>query len=88
MKLIKGKYQTELREHENINTYTFSDYDYYLKDNGNFTYSLNYIYYDLDEEDYIIEKVCNLPQNWQQYFKIEDLRDKVQKHIKLKKEVA
>lgn len=88
MKLIKGKYQVELRGHESITNYEFNDYDFYLKDNGGFTYSLNYIFYDENEEDYIIEKVCTLPQNWEQYFKIEDLKDKVQAHIEANKEVA
>ena len=75
MKQIKGIYKEELKSHESINDYEFNDYDYFIKDNGNFTYSLNYAYYD--EDELIVENVCKLSQNYKQQFTKEQIKQKV-----------
>ena len=80
MKLIKGYYQTELRKHEDFKNYNYNFGDYFLQDNGNFTYSLYVIGLNEDAEPNNIE-VCTVSQNYKQYYTISQLKEKCTKKL-------
>lgn len=51
MKLIKGKYEKTLREHENIRDFKYNIGDYFLQKEKGFIVSLNQIVFNKDWEN-------------------------------------
>ncbi len=51
MKLIKGKYEKALREHENIRDFEYNIGDYFLQKEKGFIVSLNQIIFNKDWEN-------------------------------------